>query len=130
MLIHNLGIMYSHYLRGVGRGDSLFIEVLLDLIGTLVVFIRFSVQNIRFILIFLAYFELYEFIAEIVFSFPTKPFTFTLSYQSWISGAYNHMCWFNFNFAVFWTIVYGVYYIGHLTILYLVQVGIYVFLSF
>ena len=81
-LFINFGAVYAHYLRGVGRSDSLVTEVLLDLIGTLVVFIRFSVQNIRFILIFLAYFELYEFIASIVFVFPARPFTFTLNYDS------------------------------------------------
>ena len=81
-LVINLGVTYSHYLRGAGRSNSLFIEVLLDLIGTFVIFIRFSVQNIRFILIFLAYFELYEFIASVVFVFPAKPFTVTLNYTS------------------------------------------------
>ena len=129
-LIYNLGVSYAYYLRGAGRSPSFLVEVVLDLIGTLVIFIRFSVQNIRFILIFLAYIELYEFIASIVFESPLQPYTITLNYSDWLDGKYYYMGWYNFNFAVFWTFVYGFYYIGHITLLYLVQVGIYLFLSF
>ena len=58
----SFGLAFTSYVRGSAKSKFLVIEVALDLIASLVVFIRFFVQNIRFVLIFIAFFELYEFI--------------------------------------------------------------------
>lgn len=55
-------------------------ECLLDLIAMLVVFIRFLIQNIRFVLIFLAYFELFEFL---VIEFNARTFRLIHGVGSW-----------------------------------------------
>ena len=56
----DFGIAFASYIKGASAGSNLIIESIFDIISTLVVFTRFVVQNIRFVLIFFAYFELFE----------------------------------------------------------------------
>jgi len=48
----------------VGRSTLIIFEVLLDFVSIAVMIIRFFVQNIRFVFIFVGVFEYYEFIFE------------------------------------------------------------------
>ena len=57
-----MGLAFSHYVRGAGNSSNFLFETLLDFIAVSVIFIRFFIQNIRFILIFFAFFELYEYV--------------------------------------------------------------------
>jgi hypothetical protein len=59
-LLFDFGISFSVYVKGTGTSSVLFKEVLFDIISTFIVFIRFLIQNIRFLFIFLAIFELFE----------------------------------------------------------------------
>jgi hypothetical protein len=70
-VLTSFGLAAGSYIRGVGKSGQIVFECLLDLIAMLVVFIRFLIQNIRFVLIFLAYFELFEFL---VIEFNTRTF--------------------------------------------------------
>jgi len=56
----DFGLAFIIYIRGVAKGKTLLVEFAFDAIGTLIVLTRFLVQNIRFVLIFAAYFELFE----------------------------------------------------------------------
>ena len=60
-VLASFGLVAGSYIRGAGKSGQIVFECMLDLIAMLVVFIRFLIQNIRFVLIFLAYFELFEF---------------------------------------------------------------------
>lgn len=59
-LFIDFGISYFAYIRGSASSTSLFKELLFDIISTFTVFIRFVIQNIRFLFIFSAIFELLE----------------------------------------------------------------------
>jgi hypothetical protein len=48
------------YLRGAASSSNLLAEAFFDLISVIIIFTRFVVQNIRFLLVFVAFFELFE----------------------------------------------------------------------
>lgn len=53
---------FVQYVRGSGRTTNVLFEIMLDIVSVSIIMIRFFIQNIRFIFIFMAFFELYEFI--------------------------------------------------------------------
>jgi hypothetical protein len=55
------------YIRGGGKTTSLLFETMLDFVSISVISMRFFIQNIRFVFIFSAFFELYEFIYEKIY---------------------------------------------------------------
>ena len=124
----SFGLAFITYIRGSAKSKLIIVEVVLDLIACLVVFIRFFVQNIRFVLIFIALFELYEFIfLNLHFS---HTITQCLDFWSWYYGAYKYMTTERFFFNLIWSLLYYFYYVIHLTLLYVTQVGIFLALSF
>lgn len=50
------------YVRGAASSSNLIAEAFFDIIGVIIIFTRFIVQNIRFLLVFVAFFELFEWI--------------------------------------------------------------------
>ena len=124
----DFGVAFTTYIRGAGSGTNILVEVIFDLIGVLVVFTRFVVQNIRFVLIFAAYFELFEWVYNSpfillfnsIFSVNTTLSSVSLTFTS-----------------VFYTIsmivtglVFYAYYFIHLLILLFIQLGAYFLISF
>ena len=126
----NFGLGFASYVRGAGKGVAVGIEVLLDYIAVSVIFIRFFIQNIRFLLIFLAYFELFEFLNLQVYFNSVYFGTSLFEYKSWCGGSYTVGLFLELFFNLVWLGVLYFYYVIHLTILYLVQIGIYFLLSF
>lgn len=126
----NFGLGFASYVRGAGKGVAVGIEVLLDYIAVSVIFIRFFIQNIRFLLIFLAYFELFEFLNLQVYFNSIYFGTSLFAYKSWCGGSYTGVLFLELFFNLVWVGVLYFYYVIHLTILYLVQIGIYFLLSF
>jgi hypothetical protein len=61
-LFIDFGISFFVYIRGSASSSSLVKELLFDIISTATVFIRFVIQNIRFLFIFSAIFELLEWV--------------------------------------------------------------------
>jgi len=59
-LFLDFGISFFAYIKGSASGGNIVKEVLFDIISTTTVFIRFVIQNIRFLFIFLAILELLE----------------------------------------------------------------------
>lgn len=121
-VLKRAGLACFQYVRGCGRSTLLVFEVLLDFVSVAVMIIRFFVQNIRFVFIFVGVFEYYEFIVQQV-----DPFfnSFNINVDKDLN-IFNIFGVFKFlsNFFLY------VYYIGHLTIVYITQLSIYFILSF
>jgi hypothetical protein len=61
-LFLDFGISFFVYIKGSASSSSLLKEFVFDIISTFTVFIRFVIQNIRFLFIFSAIFELLEWV--------------------------------------------------------------------
>ncbi len=128
--LFGFGLAFSSYVRGAGKSSFILAEILLDFIAVSVIFIRFFIQNIRFVLIFLAFFELFEFMyLQISFEL-NDVFSSVLNYQTWCQGGYSQVTVGDFTVRIIWTAILYFYYVLHLTLLYLVQFAIYTLLSF
>lgn len=129
-VLKHMGIYFSHYVRGSGRTTNIIFEIMLDVVSVSVIMIRFFIQNIRFVFIFGAFFELYEYIyfkLDTLFSylFTTTFSWFTVWQNIYLTWSYVDVIlqiwiqWFTY-----------LYYLGHLTLLFIVQLSIYFILSF
>lgn len=128
--LYNMGLAFSHYVRGAGNSSNFFFETLLDFIAVSVIFIRFFIQNIRFILIFFAFFELYEYVYISLNLNPGMLLHQHISYSNWVEGAYRHMRLKTFIVNLLLTLIYYGYYFVHLTLLFVAQLTIFILLSF
>ena len=129
-LFIDYGIMFFAYIRGSASGGNLIKEVVFDMISTFTVFIRFVIQNIRFLFIFSAIFELLEW----VFSNNSSLFLTNCVIQNNIfvnfSEVYNNTS--NLNVLLINSILFIImylYYFLHLLFLLLVQITIYIGIS-
>nr|YP_010147321.1 hypothetical protein K4Z05_mgp31 [Thuricola similis]QQP22132.1 hypothetical protein TSIM_19 [Thuricola similis] len=128
----DFGIAFTSYIRGASSSANLLVECIFDIIGTLVVFTRFVVQNIRFVLIFFAYFELFEWVYNSIF------LEFFLNYITLNKKNYIEFNLYNLDMSKFFmffaylivTIISYLYYLVHLLILVFVQTTIYLLISF
>jgi hypothetical protein len=131
-LFIDFGISFFVYIRGSASSSSLIKELLFDIISTATVFIRFVIQNIRFLFIFSAIFELLEWVMS------NNSSLFLINYYS------NNNLFINFsiqdyfysnkslNLLVINTILFVLlylYYFLHLLFLLLVQITIYIGIS-
>lgn len=64
-LLYDCGAGFVAYLRGSGNTTMFLLEFMYDSLATSIMFIRLFIQNVRFLLIFFAYFELFEFLDKI-----------------------------------------------------------------
>lgn len=125
-VLKNFGLAAPMYVRGSGRTTSLAFEAMLDFVSISVIMIRFLIQNIRFVFIFSAFFELYEFVYDKLY----LDFSLTLTNNILITPQVSSMYWYELagHFILQW-ILY-LYYLGHLTLLFIAQLSIYFALSF
>lgn len=121
-VLKRAGLSCFQYVRGCGRSTLLFFEILLDFVSVTVMIIRFFVQNIRFVFIFVGVFEYYEFITQ-----QMDPF-----FNSFNLNIEKNLNIFNIFglFKILSSFFLYIYYIGHLTIVYITQLSIYFILSF
>lgn len=126
----NFGLAFTHYVRGGGRTNSLLFEAMLDFVAVAVSMIRFLIQNIRFVFIFSAFFELYEYIVgginltslHLWASTTSNIFAPTANLTAWnITGVFS---------TLFLQYALYLYYLGHLLVLFVAQLSIYFALSF
>ena len=117
-VLKNFGIAFVTYVRGHGRSRSIFYEAILDIVSVSIIFLRFIVQNMRFIFIFFTFFELYEFIYATLA--PVTTFTTDFSNYYWSETVVTLIS------------TYGLYlyYLGHSTIIFIAQLSVYFALSF
>lgn len=59
------GVYFISYLKGSSSTSNIFVEFIFDFIAVSVVYIRVLVQNIRFVFIFGAFFEIFEWINKV-----------------------------------------------------------------
>jgi len=129
-LLVDFGISYFSYVKGSSISSSLLKELIFDIISVTIIFIRFLIQNIRFLFIFLGIFELLE------WSFSSNSVFITNYYLSnnlftTISNNSLHVSK-NFNLLIIntiLTVIYYFYYVLHLLFLLLVQIIIYIGIS-
>lgn len=131
-LFIDFGISFFVYIRGSSSSSSLIKELLFDIISTFTVFIRFVIQNIRFLFIFLAIFELLEWV------FGNNSGLFLANYYTnnnlFVNFNLNDYFYSNKSFnlllinSILFLILYF-YYFLHLLFLLVVQVTIYVGIS-
>lgn len=129
-VLKDLGIAFVNYIRGAGRSSSLLFEVMLDFVAVSVIMIRFAVQNIRFVFIFSAFFELYEYIYDKINIESNLFGANVLSPGFFFSSATGNLYWYELvvHFLANWALY--LYYLGHLTLLFVAQLSIYFILSF
>lgn len=125
-VLKNFGLAAVMYVRGSGRTTSLLFEAMLDFVSVAVIMIRFLIQNIRFVFIFSAFFELYEFIYDKLY----YDSVLGLTNQLWAFSVNNYTYWYEHvgHFILQWVLY--LYYLGHLTLLFIAQLSIYFALSF
>lgn len=131
-LFLDFGISFFVYIRGSASSNNLIKELLFDIISTFTVFIRFVIQNIRFLFIFSAIFELLEWV------FSNNSSLFLINYYSNNNIFMNfNICDYlynnkNFNLLIINTVLFIIlylYYFLHLLFLLLVQITIYIGIS-
>lgn len=120
-VLYRSGLNTGLFIRGVAKGSNIFIATALDFVSIFVMVMRFFVQNIRFVFIFIGVFEYYEFIEEQIYPALNQPYNFYLiSPNSVIVSLI---------FFISKSVLY-LYYASHLTIVYISQLAIYFMLSF
>lgn len=131
-LFLDFGISFFVYIRGSSSSNSLIKELLFDIISTFTVFIRFIIQNIRFLFIFLAILELLEWV------FSNNSSLFLINYYTnnnlFVNMSSNDYFFStkNFNILIINSILFLIlyfYYFLHLLFLLVVQITIYVGIS-
>lgn len=129
-VIKSYGWGFLQYLRGVTRTSSMLFEGFLDLVSTISMYLRFFIQNIRFFFIFLAFFECYEFVYLTLlrdFSFLNiLSIDFNLSNFSLFFSEFNE----GLVFTLLMKLALLLYYVGHLSIVFVAQIANYFVLSF
>lgn len=131
-LFFDFGISFFVYIRGSASSSSLIKELLFDVISAATVFIRFVVQNVRFLFIFSAIFELLEWVFTNNSSlFLTNYYT---NYNIFVNLSSNSYLFSNgsVNILIINTILFIIlyfYYFLHLLFLLLVQITVYIGIS-
>jgi len=131
-LFIDYGFYFFVYVRGSASGDNFIKELLFDLISTFTIFIRFIIQNIRFLFIFSAIFELLEWIftinSNIFFMFNTENKNFLINLSN-INYIFNNSSYNIIIINLFMFVILYFYYTLHLLFLLLVQIVIYIGIS-
>lgn len=128
------GIRFSSYIRGAASSKNLIIEALFDSLSVFIIFLRFIVQNIRFVLVFAAYFEFFEwvYLNKLVTSF-SNIFLFN-GYNFFNELLDNDLLFSIYGFFLISVLLLNIllycYYIIHLILLIFIQIGIYFLISF
>lgn len=123
------GLAFVQYVRGVGKGTLLIFETLLDFVSVSVIIIRFFVQNVRFVFIFIGFFEYFEFISKTVYPLSSVCLPY-ISWNDYWAGKFDDWYWFQLLPQLFSQFIIYIYYAGHYVITYIAQLSIYVVLSF
>jgi hypothetical protein len=71
-LIYDFGIYFLAYLRGVGAGAVLFVELMFDYIAVIIFYTRILVQGVRLVLMIFTYASMHDLV--LYFTFGQKMF--------------------------------------------------------
>ena len=129
-LLWDMGLSFGMYIRGAGSSTNLIVEAFFDLIGVIIIFTRFVVQNIRFLMVFAALFELFE------WTYLSSDLTYVLEPHL---NAYNTVNFFStitptslffLLLCIFKIGLFYFYHLLHLIIVSFMQIGVYLMVSF
>lgn len=129
-ILWDFGLAFGMYVRGAASSSNLIVEAFFDTIGVIIIFTRFVVQNIRFLMVFVAFFELFEWSAT---SLET---TYILQFNL---NMYNGMNFFTtleptslymYLILSIKTMFIYLYHLLHLVIVSFMQIGVYLMVSF
>ena len=129
-LLWDFGLAFSMYVRGASSSTNLIVETFFDLIGVIIIFTRFIVQNIRFLMVFVALFELFE------WTFRSNDLTYILQFNLNLYNSINFFATvtptsiFIFVISTLKIVVMYLYHLLHLIIVSFMQVGVYLMVSF
>lgn len=129
-VLKNYGIAFVTYVRGSGKTTNLVFEGVLDLISVSIMFTRFLIQNMRFIFIFGAFFELYEFIYDKMYVDLSYLFLGQNYFTNFSLNNYTNWYWYELVSHLLLSFFLYIYYVGHLTLLFISQLTTYFALSF
>lgn len=129
-LLKDIGIHSVQYIRGSSRTTLLAFESLLDFLAISVIMIRFFIQNIRFVFIFLAFFELYEFLIHTIDTLADYVTIEDLHNVHTVKPFSQGKIILTYFFGLITYFIQYFYYLGHLTLLFIIQLSIYFALSF
>ena len=127
-LLWDFGLAFAVYIRGAANSANLVVESVFDLLGVIIIFTRFIVQNIRFLLVFVAFFELFEWAAMsfnliYFFNLPNSSI-FTLEILSQPTALFTLILNTIKVMSVY------LYHLIHLIIISFMQIGVYLMVSF
>lgn len=129
-LLWDFGLAFGMYVRGAASSKNLFVEAFFDLISVVIIFTRFIVQNIRFLMVFIAFFELYE------WTFNSNDLAYILDFNLSFYNSVNLFATltptslFAFVVCSFKIGTIYLYHLLHLIIISFMQIGVYLMVSF
>lgn len=129
-LLWDFGLAFGMYVRGAASSSNLVVEAFFDIIGVIIIFTRFVVQNIRFLLVFVAFFELFEWsTSSVEINVILRMSTEMLGDGSILTAIESgHFYSFVLNFIKVCFIY--LYHLLHLVIVSFMQIGVYLMVSF
>ena len=129
-LLWDFGLSFAMYVRGAASSKNLIVEAFFDVIGVIIIFTRFIVQNIRFLMVFVAFFELFEWV------FGSNEINFILTYNLNFISSVNitsivtPALIINLLSCFLKVIIIYLYHLLHLIIVSFMQIGVYLMVSF
>ena len=133
-LLIDFGLQFSTYVKGSSSSTNLLKELVFDFISIFIMFIRFIVQNIRFVFIFFSLFELLEWsfnYTNSIFVHNFNNYIVNYNYQNknlinfFLDNSSNNVFLIN---SLLFLILFFYYYV-HLLFLILIQISVYIGIS-
>lgn len=128
-VLTQMGLAFAQYVRGAGKSTSFLFEAILDFVSVSVIIMRFFIQNIRFVFIFIGFFEYYEYVYNSQQAI-IDIMQYKLTWEGYCSGLYKN--WSSLALVsqlLYQTLLY-LFYVGHLTLTYISQLTVFIILSF
>lgn len=129
-ILWDFGLTFSMYIRGAASSSSLIIEAFFDMISVIIIFTRFIVQNIRFLMVFVAYFELFE------WTFGSSELNYMINFNLYVlndlssSIQISPKAVFVYILCLAKVMLIYFYHLLHLIIVSFMQIGVYLMVSF
>lgn len=129
-LLWDFGLAFGMYVRGAASSTNLVVEAFFDLIGVIIIFTRFVVQNIRFLMVFVAFFELFEWTCGSLETAYILQFNLNIYNDINFFANLDAKSFFIYIIFSLKIIFIYLYHLLHLIIVSFMQIGVYLMVSF
>lgn len=129
-LLWDFGLAFGMYVRGAASSSNLVVEAFFDVIGVIIIFTRFVVQNIRFLMVFVAFFELFEWSGASLETTYILRFNLNLCSGFDFFTALESKALFMYILLFIKVAFIYLYHLLHLIIVSFMQIGVYLMVSF